>query len=416
MFSFAVEATVSLVLMFTFKVASDLWGAVGFGAWALARRILAFALPLATLGVEISLPRYIALHSERNPREYLLASVLLVLLGAAAMLLLFSAAPSIVTKVLFGDVALRALLLPLWCMLVSYSVHVLAFAYLRGRLHVPEANLLYLWAFGIVPLLVFTCDPASPEVAMWMIAGLVVIPALGVVVVSFVQRPVALSSSIALVTTFARYGAPRMLSALGLTTLALMPPLIVANQHGLAAAGAVALGVTLIGFAGTGMAPIALILLPVAARNTGKGDLMALRRGVKLLAIVALPFVCLVALAVWLVAPWAGALFAGSQQLVATEALRIAGFAAGPYALFVVLRPVLDAVTEKGRTFHATLFAIAAFASLWSVSQWLHPTEQTGIRLVMECYAVSMIVLLVSAYTFLHLGVLSALIEAPKKI
>lgn len=365
-YSFVVEAVVSVVLIATFKLASDLWGAEGFGAWTLARRIIAFALPLTTIGIEVALPRYIAYHHEQSAAGYLAAGSLVMLAGVTVTSALLLAAPRFFTEVLFGDASLRHFLVPLWGLLLAYSVHILYFAYLRGCLRILEANLLHLWAFGIAPLIAFSYASQSPERAMSANAALVFVPpALLLAFTILRSRPVP-SHATALARRLAAYGTSRMLSALGLTTLALIPPLIAAQQGGLARAGAVGLGITLIGFAGTLMAPIALILLPAVARQSGKGDVVALRKSFHRVVAVGVPAMFVAFAAIWIAAPLLGQLFLAQQAELATQVLRVAGIGAGSYALFSLLRPMLDAVTEKARVLQSTFVAGAVFGTVWS--------------------------------------------------
>jgi O-antigen/teichoic acid export membrane protein len=364
-YSFAVEAVASITLIATFKYAGDLWGVIGFGAWTLARRIVAFVLPFTTLGVDIALPRYIAYEGEASASGYLAGASMLLGIGIGMTTLLLFGAPDFFSHVLFGDSSLRRFLGPLWGLLIAYSVHILYFATLRGRLRILEANLLHLWAFGVAPLVAFAWGDQSPELAMAVNAVLVALPPVPLLLLLFRRMRVQLAQASKLARTLVSYGVSRMATALVLTTLALLPTVIAAQQGGLRRVGAIALGITLIGFTSTLMAPIALISLPAAARQLGAGDTVRLARWYGVTVRLSLPIVLGAAVAAWICAPVLADIFLAAEAVFATQVLRVAGVGAGALAVFSLMRPLLDAMTEKPRVFQATLTGGAVFGAVW---------------------------------------------------
>ena len=411
-YSFLVEATVSAVLIATFKIASDRWGAEAFGAWTLARRILSFALPLTTIGIETSLARYLAYDPRTNPANYLLGAALVAGMGVAAMSLLFLAAPDALAAVLFGDSALRRFLPPLWALLVAYPVHSLFFEYMRGHLRIMEANALHLWAFGVAPLLGFHFGTASPERAMSAIAAFVAGPPLVFLCFELARRRPAFRQARALVGTLATFGKSRMMASLALTALALLPPLLTARASGLPAAGAVALGITLIGFAGTLMSPVALILMPTTARHAGLGNAAALQSSFARFGALVIPAIAVTCIGVWFAAPWVAEVFLPSQPELARRVLRIAGVGAACYGTFVVARSMLDATTANARVFQATLIAGVVFAAIWFAGPRLAAFEPAVVA--MTCYASAMIALAAAAYAFARHALRLAASTAPQ--
>lgn len=394
-YSFLVEATVSVVLVFTFKLASDLWGTDGFGAWTLARRIISFALPLLTIGIEVGMPRFIAYDSHQPAANYLLAGSALALGGTAATTLALLGAPDFFSFVLFGDSSLRRLLGPLCALLAAYAAHIVWFAYIRGQLRILEANLLHLWAFGFAPLIAFHAATQSPEHAMTAMAILVTLPALLLTAAELVRRKPAWRAAFGLIPPLAHFGVSRMMAALSLTALALLPPLIAARTAGLTSAGVVALGITLIGFSGTLMAPIALSLLPASARQSGRGDIMALQRSLHLLELLALPCAAAAMALIWFSAPMLAEMFVASEARLATRVLRIAGAGAGAYAMFALMRSILDAVTHKPRVLQSTIAAVAVFALTWLAGAMLD-VESTDLSML--AYTAAIVALTVSVY------------------
>ncbi len=84
-FSAIAELGATLSMVATFHIASDRWGMLGFAEWIMARRVLAFLLPLVTFGLDVGLPRAIARSPPGDGEGYLWAAVAIVLAMAASM-------------------------------------------------------------------------------------------------------------------------------------------------------------------------------------------------------------------------------------------------------------------------------------------------------------------------------------------
>ena len=209
-FSAIAELGATLSMVLTFRIANDRWGIVGFSEWILARRLLAFLLPVLTLGMDVGLPRAIAKSRADGAEAYLQAAVVLVFattLLAGAVLLPFD---EWVARAVFGDSTRSHLVAPIALMAGAYAFYTLVYGYLRGRLEIMEANLVHILAFGVAPLIVLLV--ANSSVAMAIAAtGVAILLAAG----TFLAARLRLIEPSAAVfreqlPELVHYGAPRM--------------------------------------------------------------------------------------------------------------------------------------------------------------------------------------------------------------
>jgi O-antigen/teichoic acid export membrane protein len=364
-FSFAAEFAVTLSMMAGFRIASDNWGEAGFGAWALTRRLLSFIAPLIICGIEISLPRSVArqlaITPQESPAGYFDAAMLIVLagLGIASIVLLFWR--EAVAALIFGDAAHVSLVVPLWAMLVGYCVFIPCYAYLRGKLLITEASLTYVVMFGALPLipllLVRSSAPAALIAmgAMWLAFALICIVAV---------RSTASRSSLRLgagIRQLLGFGLPRMYAAFGLMALVTLPPVLVAHREGIAEAGVVAFGVTLVGLAASVVTPIGVTLLPYASRTAASSDAEGLSRLVRRIELAALLLGGAIATVLFALAPVIAQIFLATPHEGSAGLLRICALGIVPYVYFVCVRNLLDAMAVRSFVTRAVLVALLAF-------------------------------------------------------
>ena len=78
--TFVAEGLFILSYLIVFRVVADHFGPRGFGEYALARRTLAFLLPIGAIGLDIAIARYVAYAAGRpvEQRAYLPAALVLL--------------------------------------------------------------------------------------------------------------------------------------------------------------------------------------------------------------------------------------------------------------------------------------------------------------------------------------------------
>lgn len=362
-FAVLAEAGATVTMIATFRLASDLWGATGFAVWVLSRRVIAFLLPVMTIGMEIALPRFVALDVDGPISRFLAAACLLVSGTTLLLLALVWSFDSTFAGILFGDTERQYLLLPIFLLAFGYACNTLLYGYLRGRMAIMSASLVHLVAFGALPLTSIYLFGTSPEQTITVLGGIVggvAVTALAFVLL--VARPPMRASMGALPSIFA-FGATRAIAALLLMLLFLLPAAIVANRSGIESAGAVGFAVSIVTIAASAFGPLVLIILPVASRLVASGRVGELRNALHRLERFIWMFGIGVFVLMFLAAPWIAILVTGDRSADIELAVKLAAFAAGPFAYFICIRNIVDACTNKAFVSWILLLSLMVFGA-----------------------------------------------------
>jgi O-antigen/teichoic acid export membrane protein len=371
----AAEGAVAVVAFLVLRLAARQFGPDGFGEFVTARRALALVqLPLL-VGAGISLPRFIALEGQRTDRRaasrFLVAGLVLGLGPSLLVALLISLAPGISARILFEDRALQALSIPVALGLVGLSANTITTAALRGRFAIGLANLLQFTVMGILPLAVFATRPATAAEALWLqgiLATLIAGAAWTALLVSAI-RSGALADGVPgqAMRQLCHFGLPRVPGEFALVALFSLPPLIVLRSGGLTSAGHLSFALSILTLFGTGFAPIGLVLLPVASRLTGLGDVEGLRRLAYRLLWVGVPLAGAGVFLGWLLARWFTLWYLGAEFEAAVPLVRLALLGVVPYVIYILYRNLLDAMDVRPVNSRNLLVAlvVALLPSLW---------------------------------------------------
>jgi O-antigen/teichoic acid export membrane protein len=279
LYTFGAEFLVVAALALTLKLAGLYWGAAGFTVYTLFRRVIAFSLPVVTLGLDVSMPRYIAISFGKSAVEtsaYLQGALLLCAGSGIVIIFMVLIAGGKVAEFAFGSADRVDWLPPLAAMLIGYSFYVLVFSFWRGALRVVRSSIVYVLSFCVVPVLVVGLTARDVLQGMVQIGG----GALCVALACFPwRRLVRVPASIVLRRglELVRYGAPRLVGSAALLLLFALPAIHATRQHSLQLAGVLAFGVTVLGTLGSAVGPVGTILLPRASRFASEGNLAALK-------------------------------------------------------------------------------------------------------------------------------------------
>lgn len=335
-------------MFLTFRLASEFWGVAGFAEWVMARRLMAFIVPVITMGMDVGLTRAIASSRENCSQSYLQAACLVVGVMAAAATIAAVPLADEISRIVFGSIAHAELVLPVVFMSAAYAFYVLLYGCLRGRIQIMEANLAHIVAYGVLPLCVISMVHESPAQAITAI-GVVAAIATGLVLVRYLSASSSGASALSSRTReLVSYGGTRMIAAMLLMSLALIPASIAAYRSGIEAGGFVALALSVVGLAGSASAPIQLILLPMASAMWAKGQREELKVAFGRLERVIIFLGIAALLIVPFSAPLVSILVVGKRQPELEQVLRLAALSVGPFMYFVCGRQVIDACTVKG--------------------------------------------------------------------
>lgn len=366
MTSFGAEAIVIACYLITFRLIAANLGTIGFGEYALSRRMLALIAPLGLMGADMAMARYLAFgRGETGDRlqGYVAAAVVTAIVAAgllAAVLLGFRDA---ISQLFFGSTAFSDLVTPMPLLLLGSGLHGVAYGYLRGTLAIQRANLLVVINQGLVPLVCALALRAS--VAMILVAM-----ACGwiVVAIAFLSRtPTRVVQLRLRVRELLGYGYRRVPGDLLQLALFALPGVLVAHSGDITRAGLVAFGVAAIGMVGSALTPIQFVLLPVAARHLSAGSVGLLRRHVWDLV---WPTVILLVTGTIIAELGASALvrfYLGPGFEQGVDSLRLILLGALPWGMLVTLRSVVDArhyraVNARNMAVAFACFVVAAAA------------------------------------------------------
>ncbi len=370
-FAFAAEIGTTVAMMASFRFASDYWGVAGFAEWVMVRRILAFVVPVMTVGVDIGLTRTLSQSRKSAGDGVILAAALVVLCGTLALGLAMLVFEDRVARLLFGSLEHEHLIVPLVAISAGYSLAGICFATFRGQSNFQAASFVQLGTAGAIPLLVLLSVHDSPGQTI-LVTGVILV---GIGVALLLERLFRAGPQPGEIVGHAqdlcRYGFGRMVAALLLMGLSLLPVVVAANLIGIKTAGFIAFALSIVGLAGTTSAPIQLMLLPLTSLQQAEGRMEDIRRSVRQIEIVVLGVAVLAAVVLPIAATYISIIFLGYSDEGLVRALSIMGLAIGPFVYFVCLRQVIDACSERPLNSFSLVVALLVFGLVFALSRLL---------------------------------------------
>ncbi|HEY0829520.1 MAG TPA: lipopolysaccharide biosynthesis protein [Candidatus Dormibacteraeota bacterium] len=340
--TFLAEALVIGSYLLAFKLVATFAGTEGFGEYSLSRRTLSLLAPLAVLGADLGVARYVSYAEAQKTGKssgYAAASLLVLAAGSGVMSIVLVAASAFWGGVFFGSTAYTNLILALPPLVIGAGLHSIAYSYMRGLDRIQEANVLMAINMGILPLvaiLVFHGTVLSILDAMgigWtIVAGL-----------ALLRLPISFAGARERLPDLLRFGVPRIPGDFVSLLLFAMPGIIVAHAADIRLAGIVAFGVAAVSMIGSGLTPVSFVLLPVAARLLAVGKVRQLRSEV--VDVVGITLAATLVLVVGLevfAAPIVN-IYLGPNFKGGVDVLRLTLIGALPWAAYITLRSVIDA-------------------------------------------------------------------------
>jgi O-antigen/teichoic acid export membrane protein len=340
--TFLAEGVVIGSYLLAFRLIAAYSGTEGFGEYSLSRRTLSLLLPLAILGADLGVARYVAYAEEEKSGKssaYAAASLIVLAAGVGAVSVVLLAASAFWSHIFFGSASYAGLVLALPVLLAGAGLHSLAYGYLRGLHRIQAANVVMAINMGLLPLVAILFFRGSVQwilIAMgvgWTVASGIVL----------IRLPIHFAGIRERLREMTRFGVPRMPGDFVSLLLFAMPGILVAQAADIRVAGIVAFGVAAVSMIGSSLTPVSFLLLPAAARLLAAGKVRQLRTEV--VEVVGLTLagtlVVVVLLEVFagpLVSFYLGPSFSGGVDI-----LRLTLIGAFPWAAYVTLRSVIDA-------------------------------------------------------------------------
>ena len=406
--TFITEGLVIAAYLLAFKLVADHLGASGFGEYALSRRTLSLLLPLAALGIDIGITRYVSYASaERSPRAAGYAPAGLILMGAAVpilsvVLILFS---TFWAQLFFGSRAYATTVISIPPVLVGGALHVIAYAYLRGLSRIQKANVLMAVNQALVPVLsivFFGSSVSAILIAMgvgWTVVSLVPLARLPMTTAHLRER----------IRELARFGIPRVPGDVVQLLLFALPGILVAHAADIRVAGLVAFGVAGVSMIGSGLTPVSFVLLPLASRMFASGSVRQLRT--EIIEVVGITMAGTLVLVV-ILEVFAGTIvriYLGPAFSSGVDTLRLTLLGALPWAVYITLRSVIDARHVRPINAMNMVISFAGFLVLAVILR--HVTDDTTAAVLAFVFALYLLAALTMVQVNRITGLTTSAIE-----
>lgn len=365
--TFAAEGLFILSYLLVFRLVADTFGPRGFGEYALARRTLAFLLPLGAIGLDIAIARFVAYAAgrENEQRAYLPAALGLLAIAVGMQALVLLLFQGFWADLFFGSPAYSALVPPLAVLVGGNGLFAVAYGNFRGHLRIVEANALRVLVHAVLPA-------GAALMVRGSVAELLYVIGIGWAVLSAVAlalTPMSLDRPVERAAELARYSLPRVPGDLLALVLFAVPGIIVAHVSDITVAGQVAFGVAALGMIASAVYPAGFVLLPVASRLIAAGSISQLRTQVFVMAriIVALIIAGIAVFEVF--APQIVGIYLGPSFATSVSVLRVLMLGALPWGLYIALRSVIDARHRRALNAFNVAVSSAVFTAAMLVAR-----------------------------------------------
>jgi O-antigen/teichoic acid export membrane protein len=368
--TFVTEFAVLISQVVAYKLAAHLLGPNGFSEYAVARRTIMLIYPVAMLGLGVGLPRYIGQANVSNNSDLssrYFSTALVCIAGTTLLgLVLLNAFRRGFSYLFFGSGSYESLIFPLSLVLLGLNLHGLVYSYFRGRLAMKQANTMQFINLGLVPLMAFIVFRSIVHHVLEAIGVLSSLVAGGTLAftmrlgVSAIYWPEA--------RELLQYSLQRVPGDFTQFALLTLPAIFVTHLRGLQEGGFIAFGVSILSMIGAVFAPVGVILLPRASQMLAEGKGASLRQHVlRIVKVTVIVSVAMTAVIEFLAKPLIG-LYLGPGFEELSSIIRILSLATLPYALYCVLRSLVDAYHKKAINTINNAVALAVFLTCSGVS------------------------------------------------
>ncbi|MBI2820301.1 MAG: hypothetical protein HYX73_10005 [Acidobacteria bacterium] len=242
---------------------------------------------------------------------------------------------------------------------IGITLHSLCYAYFRGTLEISHANILQMVNMGVVPLLVFSVWRTTVEEVMYALGICWVTGSL--IAMLFIPTRHTIASMVPAIKQLLRYGLPRVPGDFAMMGFLALPVTLVAHLSGVREAGYAAFGISVLTAIGSVFTPVGVVLLPQASRLVAKGALQEFKRNTLHLLKLGTGLALLITLAGEILAGPLITLYLGPEFFGMVGIFRIVILAALPYATYILLRNVIDAVHVRPVNMFNILISFAIF-------------------------------------------------------
>ena len=354
------EILVTILGILLLKLAASMLTPAGFGEYALSRRAIGLLYLPLVLGLGVAAPRYISIARTGtvagfSEGAFAIATLTAGLLPPLAVVLLLNLAPAWSSTLIFGTSSLSGLVGPSTIALAGIALHSMVYAVYRGRSEMGFANLMQLVNLGITPVAAFwLADHTAAAVLTATGTGWIAVSSIGLIHILFRERHQlgsGLSQQYSNIRSslriLLRFGLPRVPGELALVGLFAVPALIAVRTQGVVAAGQFSAALSVLTMLAGAFAPVSLVLLPRASAQVATGDIDGLRRLVLKILVGGILLATAGVVVGELVIPPFIRWYFGEAFVPAIPVFRACLIGAIPYAVYILMRSILDALDVK---------------------------------------------------------------------
>lgn len=320
-----------------------------FGILMVIRKAIAVGVPLTTLNLSVGLARYVSYEREKE-REFLNASLWAVGSLSSSVIFISIIFRNRLSLILFNSTNYSLFVVLTACILLSYGIFTISYAFLRGRQEMIRANKIQIF-YHIFPvltgLILFQLYTGqyykilSYYLILFFLGGF----ALGAIYILksvHFYRLLAFMRKIPSVKVLFFYSLSRIPSSFFLALIFGTPVFFATHKMSLVAAGYVGIMVAIIRLMGIFVTPFNLLFLPKFAEIKRDNSREKISANVSIIInfiMTALPFI---AVACYGLAKYAVIVFFGNKYIPAVQGVSAVILFSTFYASYVLIRGILD--------------------------------------------------------------------------
>ena len=264
--TFITEAIVLVAFFFIYRLITKNFGPEGVGEYSLIKRVIGFLGLLLLLGLNIGIPRYIAMSRNEEERSaYIKSGTSVVIFLTFIFLIFINLFKDYFAKLFFGSLDYINLVLPFSLFLAGLTLHSLIYSYFRGRLFVKTFNSLQIINAALVPIiiLIFLRDIT--------IEKLITLIGITTFIIAFLFASFFIKEFFVRIKKWQfknslkellHYSFPRFIASFVYVGLLSLGPIFAAHFASIQEVGYLSVSQSLLVAVGVAVAPLGLILLP----------------------------------------------------------------------------------------------------------------------------------------------------------
>jgi O-antigen/teichoic acid export membrane protein len=349
--TFITQAITLAAFFFIYRLIAKNFGPEGVGEYSLVKRVIGFLQAPLLLGLNIGIPRYVAIsRNEKERSSYIKAGVLVVTVFSLIFLVFINIFKSLFAEIFFGTANYINLTLPLSFFLAGLILHNLVYSYFRGRSFIKTFNSLQVVNIALVPIGILLIIKNVTIDNIIMLVGIITLIISLTFFLYYIKDffisidKLQFKSSL---KELLSYGIPRVPGDFAFAGLMSLGPILGAHFATIKEVGYLSLSQSLLGILGAAVAPLGLVLLPKVSNLISQAREKEIRESLNFFIGAFLQcsiFICfqLMIFIDVIVNHWLGYEF-----ITAIPVLRIVFVSIIFYVFYVAMRSILDASKKR---------------------------------------------------------------------